>query len=235
MKLPLVAALLALADARTVTTIAGSGGADGGIGLAKALPCSRDPGSENDGPALLAKFAAPTRVQAVGDTVYVADGENGCIRAIRAGNVSSLTPCCTDEIATGKGGTGPQDLLVADDTIWLLDSYHNQLKRSANPFDGWTVLAGNGSRPRKGRSDDGPATARALNNPHGFAVTSGGDVYIADTFSSCVRLLRDGQLTTIAGECGTGGHADGAPLDARFQVSTVVSLAVCQLIGRTSR
>lgn len=52
-----------------------------------------------------------------------------------------------------------------------------------------------------------------------MAVTSdgSGDVYISETWSSCIRLLRNGQLTTVAGRCGFGGHADGAPLDARFQ------------------
>jgi hypothetical protein len=44
-----------------------------------------------------------------------------------------------------------------------------------------------------------------------------GDIYIAETFSSCVKLLRNGVLTTIAGQCGVGGYADGSPLDARFQ------------------
>ena len=129
--------------------------------------------------------------------------------------VASLTPCCTDDIATGSGhgqiardvGAGPQDMHITPTHIYMLDSYNNQLKRSSNPFTHWTVLAGNGSRPALGRSTDGPALEVALNEPHGMAVTGdgSGDVYLADTWSSCIRLLRQGAVTTVAGQCGTGG------------------------------
>jgi len=198
-----------------VSTLAGSGK----TGLHGLKPCREDPASRTDGPAKSSRFAAPTRAQVFNNTVYVMDGMNGCIRSIVNGIVSSFTPCCTADIATDLGGNGPQDMHITDDYIYLMDSYNNQLKRSPHPFTKWTVLAGNGSRPTKGQSRDGPALQQALNEPHGMAVTSdgSGDVYIAETWSSCIRLLRNGSLTTIAGRCGTGGHANGAPLDARFQ------------------
>lgn len=100
----------------------------------------------------------------------------------------------------------------------MMDTDNNQLKYSQRPFAGsWTILAGNGSRPFEGRGADGPALSVPLNAPHGFAVHASGDVYIADTYSSCIRLLRAGHITTIAGRCGFGGYADGPPGDARFQ------------------
>jgi len=70
-----------------------------------------------------------------------------------------------------------------------------------------------------GQSGDGAALEQALNNPHGLAVTTdgSGDVYISETFSSCVKLLRNGILTTVAGKCGFGGYSDGNPAEARFQ------------------
>jgi hypothetical protein len=204
-----------------VSTIAGSG-PDGEIVV---YPCRYDPASHRDGPAEHARFASPTRAQVVNGTVYVMDGMNGCIRSIRDGIVSSATPCCTEEIQTGPAGDGPQDMHVTTnsalngDYFYLMDSYSHQLKRSPIPFTRWTVLAGNGSRPYRGQSTDGPALEQALNEPHGMAVTSdgSGDVYIAETYSSCIRLFRNGSLITIAGRCGFGGHVDGAPADARFQ------------------
>jgi len=124
-------------------------------------------------------------------------------------------------MSTGTNGQGPQDFYISDDGfIYMLDSYNNQLKQSPWPFQGeWTVLAGNGSRPFHGQSTDGPALHQPLNNPHGMAVTTdgSGDVYISQTFSSCVSLLRNGVLTTVAGKCGFGGYADGDPFGARFQ------------------
>ena len=206
-----------------VTTLAGGGATN----LDDVRACRIHPGSEKDGRAAEAQFAAPTRAQIVNGTVYVMDGENGCIRTVANGMVAAATPCCTPDIATGSGhgqldrgtGAGPQDMHVATEHFYMLDSYNNQLKRSARPFDKWVVIAGNGSRPHHGRSTDGLALEQALNEPHGMAVTSdgSGDIYIAETWSSCIRLLRNGYLTTIAGVCGIGGHADGVPSDARFQ------------------
>jgi len=123
-------------------------------------------------------------------------------------------------MSTGTNGQGPQDFFISDDGyLYMLDSYNNQLKQSPWPFQEWTVLAGNGSRPFHGQSTDGPALEQALNNPHGMAVTTdgSGDVYLSQTFSSCVSLLRNGVLTTVAGKCGFGGYADGDPSEARFQ------------------
>jgi hypothetical protein len=205
-----------------VTTLAGSGPKD----LDDTEACRTDRRFHRDGPAASARFAAPTRAQVFNDTLFVMDGMNGCVRTVENGVVGSATPCCTDDIGTGSGhgqlkrgsGAGPQDMHVTAEHIYMLDSYNNQLKISPRPFRKWTVIAGNGSRPHHGRSTDGPALEQALNEPHGMAVASDGDVYIAETWSSCIRLLRHGQLTTIAGECGTGGHADGSPtLEARFQ------------------
>ena len=114
--------------------------------------------------------------------------------------------------------------------FFLLDSYNNQIKSAPRPFTEWTVLAGNGSRPARGRSDDGPALAVALNEPHGMAVVpsslaSGDDadvaIYVAEMWPSCVWLLRARRLATVAGTCGVGGYADvardGVAAAARFQ------------------
>ena len=213
------------ASAWHVTTVAGGGGS---WNLDDVSPCSKADENEQkkfEGPwtANESTFAAPTRVQIVNDTVFVMDGENGCIRAISGGMVSPATPCCGKNggagVSVGENGDGPQDMHITADHFYLMDSYSNQLKRASRPFDKWVVLAGNGSRPHRGRSADGPALDQALNEPHGMAITSdgSGDVYIAETWSSCIRLYRKGMLSTVAGKCGTGGHADGLPAQARFQ------------------
>jgi DNA-binding beta-propeller fold protein YncE len=231
--LAFISAVSLCASSWTVSTIGGSGPDR----IARVQPCSVNASNHADGPAASSRFAAPTRAAALDGVVFALDGMNGCIRTIANGTVGSATPCCTDAIATGANGNGPQDMHVTAAHYYLLDSYHNQLKRAPRPFPAppagataaaaaawtaaaWTVLAGNGSRPHRGQSVDGDALGNALNEPHGMAVTSdgSGDVYIAETWSSCVRLLRGGRLTTVAGKCGFGGHADGAPLgEARFQ------------------
>merc|ERR1740130_259075 len=185
----------------------------------KHEPCVKQPKNHADGPAESARFGAPTRAQWLKGVWYLLDPQNGCIRTLQNGTVSSVTPCCTSDIATGTKGEGPQDMFVTDEYFYLLDSYNNQLKRSPRPFTKWTVLAGNGSRPFHGQSEDGPALEVAMNEPHGMAVTTdgSGDIYFSETWSSCVRLLRKGKLTTVAGRCGFGGIANGSPDKARSQ------------------
>ena len=68
-----------------VETFAGSGPSR----LEDVLPCEQSPRSHMDGTA---RFAAPVHLQIVGATVFVLDRMNGCIRAIRHGVVSSVTP-----------------------------------------------------------------------------------------------------------------------------------------------
>jgi len=198
-----------------VSTIGGSGD----IAFGKTKPCRDDPSQFQDGPAATSKFAAPTRAQVVDGLPHLLDPMNGCIRTYSGGNWTAVTPCCTSDIGVGTHGAGPQDMYISDDYYYLLDSYNNQLKRSPRPFQEWTVLAGNTSKPFHGQTANGPALERALNNPHGMAVTTdgSGDIYISNTFSSCVMLLRNGDLTTVAGKCGFGGYANGDPADARFQ------------------
>ena len=63
-----------------------------------------------------------------------------------------------------------------------------------------------------GNGASGPATQSPLNTPSDVAVDAQGNVYIADTMNHCVRRISpDGQLSTIAGICGTRGFSgDGA-------------------------
>lgn len=72
-------------------------------------------------------------------------------------------------------------------------------------------LAGTG---RKGYSGDGgPASESRLSGPKGVAVNSSGDVFIADTESHTIRVIRaaDGSIETVIGDGAVGPqfHADG--------------------------
>ena len=63
---------------------------------------------------------------------------------------------------------------------------------------------------------DGPALQSLFNNPHGIAVDSEANVYVADRFGHRIRKIStDGIVTTVAGS-GVAGRIDGQGINASF-------------------
>jgi sugar lactone lactonase YvrE len=54
--------------------------------------------------------------------------------------------------------------------------------------------------------DGGEATKALLKSPVDVAVSPDGDLFIADTHNSCIRMVRDGEISTVAGVCGERGY-----------------------------
>ena len=67
-----------------------------------------------------------------------------------------------------------------------------------------STAVGNGTAGYSG--DNGPAIAAQLNQPHGVAVDSAGNVYIADSGNNRVRKISNGVITTVAGN-GVAGYS----------------------------
>ncbi len=74
------------------------------------------------------------------------------------------------------------------------------------------VIAGTGQGGFAG--DGGPAAAAQFNTPYGIAITSAGDLIVADASNRRVRRIdgRTGIVTTIAGWAGIGRFVDRQPL-----------------------
>jgi DNA-binding beta-propeller fold protein YncE len=143
-------------------------------------------------------------------TIYVADTYNDLIRMIRNGEVSTLA-------GTGERGfaDGPSHLSafrlpcgIAVDLhghVYVADQGNNRIRMIR---DGQvSTLAGNGTEGFA----DGPAAQAMFRSPSGVSVDREGNVYVADTFNHCIRIIRDGQVSTLAG-VQRKGFADGPTL-----------------------
>ena len=178
-----------------------------------------------DGPGAQAQFRVTAGLAAQGGTLFVADKDNHCIRAIdlKSLEVSSFAGSCTNLGSTdGAKGvaklSGPQAVAVHPaGGLVVADTGNHRLRRVA--ADGTiTTLAGSGSG-----FADGKGTAAKFNQPRGLAVAISGEIYVTDMLNHRLRLiLPSGEVTTLAGS--TAGYQEGNGAAARFSSPTDVAL-----------
>jgi sugar lactone lactonase YvrE len=180
-----------------VTTLAGTAGM---------------PGSA-DGTGAVARFYSPSgvAVDSAGN-VYVAD-ESTIRKVTPAGVVTTLAGSAN---ASGSAdGTGADarfnipDSLALDSAgnVYVVDEFNFTI-RKVTPTGGVTTLAGTAGMFG---SADGTGGSARFDFPHGVAVDSAGNVYVADTHNSTVRKITPaGATTTIVGTPGMSGILLGA-------------------------
>lgn len=149
-----------------------------------------------------------------GDNVYFTDGEGYAIRDfnIPAATVTTLVGNPYDfAFADGEGLA----LDTRTQTFYAADAHDNQILAYTAGSPATRVLAGNGYT---GYVNGAGATAEFA-QPHGVALSADRTtLYIADTDNDVIRSLdiATGQVSTLAGQPGVAGHADGAGAYAIF-------------------
>jgi len=105
----------------------------------------------------------------------------------------------------------PADLAVdRAGTLVVADAVNDTIRR-VTPAGAVTTLAG---APHAAGATDSPPR---FNQPAGVAVDASGNVFVADTDNHTIRRIApDGTATTLAGQPGVSGSADGAGPAARF-------------------
>jgi sugar lactone lactonase YvrE len=74
-------------------------------------------------------------------------------------------------------------------------------------------------------STDGIGTTARFNSPNGIAVDSATNIYVADTYNHTIRKITPTQVvTTLAGQAGTPGSADGIGKGARFDFPSSIAV-----------
>jgi sugar lactone lactonase YvrE len=207
-----------------VTTLAGlvgNFGSTDGTGSAARF------GSKDGGPSGVA-------VDGEGD-VYVTDTQNHTIRKVTPTGV--VTTLAGNASISGYGwsmggstdGTGSEARFnypwgVAVDkagTIYVADSLNHTIRKVTragvvSTLAGQTGLTGPAALANVGSADRTGNAAR-FRGPQRVAVDSTGNVYVADTGNRTIRRITPaGVVTTLAGQVGSNGNADGTGSVARF-------------------
>lgn len=103
-----------------------------------------------------------------------------------------------------------------NDVIYVAEAGSNLVRTITKSDDGdFLVNTLAGISEQKGFKD-GKIDSALFNSPHAVILAKGGGVYVVDIGNARVRLIKDGNVTTIAGS-GKPGNTDGKPEEAAFK------------------
>jgi len=147
------------------------------------------------------------------------------LTAIQSAGQSNSEPYTFTTLAGGGGYSTNQagstarlwiPLAVAVDSagnVYVADSGNNSISKLTSA-GAVTTLAG---RPGTFGSANGTGNAARFNQPSGVALDSAGNIYVGDTLNHTIRKVTPaGVVTTLAGQAGSSGGANGAGPAARF-------------------
>ena len=220
-----VALLSHACTAQLVTTLAG-GGSSG-----------QEPGFQNGvGTSALFQLPGGAAISIANRKVYVCDMYNNALRAVTLdGTVTTIAggghgaAGSQDGMGTAAGLNGPS--VAATSPAWagvfFSDQYNHKL-RFCNPVSGSVcevrTAVGGGATGSQSGSVDGEGTAALFSYPFGVAISTNGNIFVADTENCKIRFIvfqNDAfSVTTLAGGGAGGtdaGSADGLGTAALFQ------------------
>jgi uncharacterized protein (TIGR03437 family) len=159
--------------------------------------------------------------------IYFADTGNNIVRVIGTdGNINTFAGNFGAGVGfTGDGGpatsarlNNPQGLAIdSAGNLYIADGGNSRIRMVSAATGVISTVAGSSTAGGFG-GDGALATKARLNTPKGVAVDSVGNLYIADSFNSRIRLVSPaGIITTVAGNGAVGAGGDG-------QAATTASL-----------
>ncbi len=196
-------------------------------GVITTLAGTGKPGfSGDDGPATQAQLNVPHSITLdLTGNVFIADIGNHRVRIVdpKTGKIQTLsgngkkekTPDGAPFASTPLNGPRTLDF-DGQHTLYLALREGNAVFRLDLKSETIHYLAGTGKSGYSG--DGGPAKQALLAGPKGIALGPGGDVYLADTESHTIRVIRaaTGVIETLVGDGKLGDGPDGDPRKCRL-------------------
>lgn len=187
---------------------------------------TRDFGGDG-GPARDAKLDLPVGIAFDAEGIlYISDMANWRIRTVDLKGVIQTWagtgepgfsgdggPASEAQFQSASGQSAPPSsrIIIADEVLYLADTNNHRIRMIDIETGIVNTFAGDGNAGTSG--DGGPATEARLFGPTDLAMGLDGELYIADTENSCIRVVTpDGIINTFAGICGVPGRdGDGDP------------------------
>ena len=172
-----------------------------------------------------ARFYQPRGVAVdANGNVYVADSYNSTIRKVTTpggvvttvvGTAAPVDGGSADGVGSAAQFRDPYGVAVdRAGTVYVSDLANNTI-RQITPAGVVTTLAGTANST--GGTNDGTGSAASFGNPAGLAVDTNGNVYVAEYATHTIRKIAPGGIvTTLAGQPGVGGYANGTGKAAQF-------------------
>jgi sugar lactone lactonase YvrE len=188
----------------------------------------------DEGDARTAVLDLPSSVvEAADGTLYVSDSANMRIRTITTDGLIHTYAGDGTAAYAGDGGAAsaaqfnnPKGQLAApagrlalspDQQLYIADTLNQRVRVIDLGTGVIETVVGTGTAGYSG--DGGAATAATLFSPADVALGPDGELYIADTENSCIRVVREGVIDTFAGVCGEPDYTgdNGPAASARVQ------------------
>jgi len=161
--------------------------------------------SGDNRPAINARLNSPSGI-AIGNNneIYITDNGNNRIRKISTNGIITTAAgngragYNGDNIKAIRARLHSPDGLTVDNSgvIYFADTGNHRIRKISRNGT-ISTIAGTG---HQGFNGDGSAMKAELNWPCDVAVGPGGEVYIADTYNNCIRMVSiTGVISTIAG------------------------------------
>jgi hypothetical protein len=188
-----------------VSTVAGTAGVAGTV----------------NGTGTAAQFSSPVGIAVDGSgNLYVADQTDYTIRKVTPAGVVTTLAGTAGVVGSADGAANiarfnnPYGLAVdGNGNVYVADS-GNGIIREISPAGVTTTIAGTA---KVYGSANGTGAAAEFNVPLAVAVDGSGNVYVSDYSNSNVRkITSSGVVTSLAGNTGITGYADGTGAGAEF-------------------